>query len=185
MVVITSGVKDMQAVLNLVWDKLLPAFQVGLRCPPMTRRASRSYTGRLRGLTLRPQDGSATPAKVSEQDLRVPVEPEEAGGDLRSRATTRATPSSPASTARTRRISCGRGEWKKGRIAFGPLPEQPAAASGGWTGDDTFAAKICFYETPFQVKLTLKFSGDEVRLESESNVGFGPTRQAPLVGKAE
>ena len=25
--VITSGVKDMQAVLTLVWDKLLPAFQ--------------------------------------------------------------------------------------------------------------------------------------------------------------
>ena len=84
-----------------------------------------------------------------------------------------------------RRIACGRGAWQKGRAAWGRLPEQPAAASGAWTGDDTFTAKVCFYETPFVVTIRLKFTGDEVRCESESNVGFGPTKDAPLVGKAE
>ena len=63
-----------------------------------------------------------------------------------------------------RRIACGQGAWQKGRAAWGRLPEQPAAASGAWTADDTFTAKICFTETPFVVTVRLKFSGDEVRL---------------------
>ncbi len=84
-----------------------------------------------------------------------------------------------------RRIACGSGSWKKGTFAYGPMfPEQPAAASGAWTGDDTFKAKICFYETPFIITLTLKFGGDQLLLDAASNVGFGPTKQPQLVGKA-
>ncbi|MFO0810757.1 MAG: hypothetical protein U0746_19175 [Gemmataceae bacterium] len=39
-------------------------------------------------------------------------------------------------------------------------------------------------ETPFVVTLRLTFTGDEVKCESETNVGFAATREAPLVGKA-
>ena len=83
------------------------------------------------------------------------------------------------------KIDCGHGAWRKGRMAYGPLPEQPAAVSGAWTADDTFKAKICFYETPFIITLSLKFNGDQLLVDSESNVGFGPARQSQLVGKAE
>jgi hypothetical protein len=65
------------------------------------------------------------------------------------------------------------------------MHEQPAAASGAWTADESFTAKLCFYETPFVVTVTLKFAGDEVRFNSETNVGFGATKEAQLVGKAE
>jgi hypothetical protein len=82
------------------------------------------------------------------------------------------------------RIVCGRGAWRKGRAAWGALAAQPVAASGAWTADDTFAARLCFYETPFIFTARLKFSGDEVRCDVESNVGFGPLKQAQLVGKA-
>ena len=65
------------------------------------------------------------------------------------------------------RIACGRGAWRKGRLAYGPiLPEQPAAASGAWTADDTFTAKLCFYETPFINTISLKFSGGQVQFDS-------------------
>ena len=33
--------------------------------------------------------------------------------------------------------------------------------------------------------ITLKFSGKELQVSSELNVGFGPTKEPPLVGKAE
>jgi hypothetical protein len=82
------------------------------------------------------------------------------------------------------RIACGSGNWQKGRIAWGRLPEQPAAAAGAWTADDTFTAKVCFPETPFVATIRLKFAGGEARYESEMNVGFGPAKDAPLVGKA-
>jgi hypothetical protein len=65
------------------------------------------------------------------------------------------------------------------------LPEQPAAASGAWTADDTFTAKICFTETPFTFTVALTFSGKEVKCNSEANVGFGSTKDGPLVGKAD
>jgi hypothetical protein len=84
-----------------------------------------------------------------------------------------------------RKIMCGHGAWRNGRLAYGRLPEQPAAVSGAWTSDDTFTAKICFYETPFITTLRLKFTGDQLLFDSESNVGFGQTKQAQLVGKAE
>jgi hypothetical protein len=63
-------------------------------------------------------------------------------------------------------------------------PEQPAAASGAWTAADTFTAKICFYETPFIITLTMKFDGDRLLLDSRSNVGFGATKMPQLAGKA-
>jgi hypothetical protein len=83
------------------------------------------------------------------------------------------------------RIVSGRGAWQMGRGAWGRLPAEPVAASGAWTADDTFTARLCFYETPFIFTARLKFSGDEVRCEVESNVGFGPPKQARLVGKAK
>jgi hypothetical protein len=82
-------------------------------------------------------------------------------------------------------IACGYGAWTKGRATWGSSPERPAAACGAWTADDTFTAKICFFETPFVSTVRLKFSGDELRLSSESNVGFGSTRDSELVGKIE
>jgi hypothetical protein len=83
------------------------------------------------------------------------------------------------------RIDCGRDAWRKGRVTFGVAEERPAAARGAWTSDDTFTAKICFYETPFINTLRLSFKGNEVRLVSEANVGFGSMRESALVGKSE
>jgi len=83
------------------------------------------------------------------------------------------------------RAACGRGVWEKGRMAWGSLPQQPAAASGAWTADNTFTARICFYETPYIVTVRLKLSGKELHCDSELNVGSGPTKEPLLVGKAE
>ena len=80
------------------------------------------------------------------------------------------------------KIACGHGMWRKGRLAYGSFPEQPIAASGAWTGEDTYTAKLSFYETPFCLTMALRFSGDEVVLDSEFNVGFGPTREPTLTG---
>ena len=62
-IAITSGVKDMQAVLNLVWDKLLPAMKPSSLAPD--EEAGKKLERTLKGLSLRPQEGSGSPAKVS------------------------------------------------------------------------------------------------------------------------
>src|SRR4051812_9372069 len=70
-VVITSGVRDMQAVLNLVWDKLLPALKSAPLDPDESSRAR--LVSKLKGLSLRPQEGSGSPAKVSGKSFVFPT----------------------------------------------------------------------------------------------------------------
>ena len=62
--------------------------------------------------------------------------------------------------------------------------EHKVAATGAWTADDTFAVKLCPYETPFYVTLSFRFQGDELRFDSEYNASFGPTTLPQLVGRA-
>jgi hypothetical protein len=172
----------MQSVLDLVWDKLLPAMTTA---PLATDDESRKKLEvALSGLKLRPQTGSGSPAKAANKTYLFPA------NDRKLEAITlKSNESGDAVTLLARiggaeqKIECGHDAWNKGRMTFGPLSEQPAAVSGAWTADDTFTAKICFYETPFILTFNLKFAGDELLFDSQSNVGFGATKQGQLVGK--
>lgn len=183
-IAITSGVRDMQAVLNLIWEKLTPALKTAPL--PADDRAAAKLEARLKGLALRPQDGMAAAAKVSGKRYAFPT------NDRKLEAITLETEDRDGRVAlvsrvngKEQRIVCGRGAWEKGRAGWGLLPAQPVAASGAWTEDGVFTAKLCFYETPFILTIRLAFSGDEVRCEVAQNVGFGPLRQAPLTGKVK
>jgi CubicO group peptidase (beta-lactamase class C family) len=187
-IAITSGLGDMQGALNLVWDKLLPAIR-STSPLPADQAAAGQLQQTLKALSLRPQTGPASPADKAVLGRRyvfpandrklesIALEAEGSGGG-------------PVTlVARIdgveRRIACGPGAWEKGRAAWGRQPEQPAAASGAWTAGDTFTAKLCFYETPFILTLELTFAGDELRCAGKWNVGFGPTVEPQLVGRAE
>jgi CubicO group peptidase (beta-lactamase class C family) len=185
-VAITSAVKDMQAVLNLVWDLLLPA----LKPAPLAadEQAQERLQKRLKRFALRPQEGSASApaAKVWGRKYEFPANVQKLEAvtlerDGKDGAVTLVARLNGAE----QRFVCGPGEWRKGRGAWGLLPASPVAACGAWAAADKFAAKLCFYETPFLFTVGLKFSGDEVRCEVASNVGFWPLKPPPLVGKAK
>ncbi len=186
-VAITSGLGDMQSVLNLVWEHLLPA----MKPAPLAADddARKKLELKLADLSLRPQEGSASNEKAASVSGKKYVFP--ANERKLEAITLEDDGKGDAATVVARfggidrRISVGRGAWRKGRLAYGTLPEQRAAASGAWTGDDVFTVKICFYETPFIHTIRLKFSEQKLLLDSESNVAFGPKRQPQLVGTAE
>ena len=182
--VVTSGVKDMQAVLNVAWDKLMPALKSEASLPA-DREAAERLAQRLKGLALRPPAGTATGPVSGKTYVFAPNERKLESLRLETGGTDGAVTVVATVGGAERRVECGRGAWLKGRSAWGRLAEQPVAAAGAWTAGDTFTAKLCFYETPFVVTVTLKFAGEELHLTSESNVGFGPTREPPLVGKAQ
>jgi hypothetical protein len=188
-VAITSGVGDMQAVLNLVWAHLLE----GMEAEPLP--ADDSGRDRLRkklaSLELPPQAGQATSPVADEVSGRVYALPENDGlieavgleaGD---------------ETTLVLRIDgqdwwlpCGSDGWRGGsRLPFGgramARTEQPVAASGAWTGDHTYTVKLCLHETPFCATLGLEFQGDVLLFDQEMNVGFGPTKRPQLVGRVK
>ena len=181
--VITSGVKDMQAVLNIAWDKLLPAMKSSTLPPDEAARQKLERT--LKGLALRTPEGSGSPPQVAGKTYRFPENERKLESVALEGDGTHGPVTLVARIAGVeRRTPIGRGTWVKGRGAWGRLAEQPLAASGAWTADDTYTAKLCFYETPFTVTVRLKFTGDELQCASEANVGFGSTREPALVGKA-
>ena len=186
-IAITSGVKDMQSVLNLVWERLLPAMQKG----PLAadQGAQTTLERKLSGLSLKPQEGKATAqtaARFSGKTYAFPANDRKLEKitlvcDDKDGSVTLGVQSRGA----FQKISCGQGKWVKGRLAYGTFREQPVGASGAWTANDTYTAKLCFYETPFTVTMALKFSGEQVFCDTASNVAFGPTEQPRLTGKLE
>ena len=181
-IAITSGLKDMQAVLDLVWDKLLPALSPSPL--PADEEADRKLECVLKGLTFRTLGSTNPPASVSGKTYLFPsndrkleaiaIESHDQNDTLVVKL-----------DGTERRIPCGRGKWCPGRMAWSALPEQPIAACGAWGEDGSFTAKLCFCETPFTVMIKLKLSRDELQFDSEQNVNFGPTAHGTLAGKAQ
>ena len=191
-VVITSGVRDMQAVMNLVWEKLLPAMRA--HALPEDAAARRRLAAKLAGLTLRPAPGKPTGALATSTSGRW-FEFPDSNRAIRAVALD-FDPQSPALLVRTAdgetRTPIGIGSWVKSRGGFTAgldrllsVPAHPLiAASGAWTADDVFSVKLVLYETPYYARLTFRFDGDRLLLDTEYNVSFGPTAQPQLIGRS-
>ena len=68
-------------------------------------------------------------------------------------------------------------------------PRQPGpwqiGASGAWTDDATYTAKLWWHETPFARTLTCRFAGDRLTVEYAPNAGFGPLDPTQLEARAQ
>ncbi|HKE55830.1 MAG TPA: serine hydrolase [Pyrinomonadaceae bacterium] len=191
-VAITSGVRDMQKVMNLVWDKLLPAMKPGRL--PENAAARRQLETRLAGLSVKvPAGQSSSPLaaaisgkwfEIAENDRGIKgvsfdfngaaptLLVRTVGGEIR-------TPIGTTAWAKSR------GSFSNGLDHFLSVPENPLVfASGGWSKDNTFTVKIVLPETPFYSTLSFAFEGDRLLLDAEHNVAFGPTKLPQLVGQA-
>ncbi len=192
-IAITGGTKNLQVILNLVWDKLLPAMQPAPL--PANAESDQKLERALAGLTLHQPQGSATAAIAAQVSGRTYLFPTNAQNidavtfDFKGSDATLVV----RSLGREHRIACGSGVWRKGRTAFvagadwriAEPVEQPVAASGAWTTDDTYTLKLSYYETPLAITLTCRFAGDRVLLLNvEYSVEFAPTNPPQLVGEA-
>ena len=191
-VAVTSGVRDMQAVMNLVWDKLLPAMTSGPL--PENSAAQRALQARLARLTVRMPAGRPDVPLAATVAGRWYSMPDNARGiqgimlDFSSRP--------HALVVRTatgeERTAIGHGAWARSRSGFASGMErilsvspQPAlAAAGAWTADSTFTMKIVAPETPFYSTLVFHFDGARLLLDTEHNVNFGATKLPRLEGMA-
>ena len=185
-VALTSGTRDMQNVLNLIWDKLLPAMQPSAL--PANADGHRKLEYALSHLTLpSPRGANSSPltSKISGKRFVFPANDQK----LEAIAFESGDGDVPTLVARVRgtdyRLASGRAEWRKGRLAYGSLVEQPVAVAGAWTADDTYTTKLCFPQTPTCVTASLKFSGNQLLYDAEYNVSFAATKQPQLVGHAE
>ena len=189
----TGAVEDMQAVLDLVWARLLPAMQKGALEDDTA--AHGALTERLEHLHLPPLRGERTvplenevlgktyrfSASGSAPELLLTLNREGEGWDITLRG-----------ADGEHHVGCGYGVWGAGETAFpnpGPTPFQvrspepaPTRTSGAWTGPDTFAFKLYFSETPHALTFTCRFGETSLQLERRWNVQFGPLSLPTLTG---
>ena len=190
-IAITSGVRDMQKVMNLVWDKLLPAMKPGRM--PENSAARRQLQERLAKLSVKLPNGTASSALAANVSGKwFELEENDRGIKAVSFDFKSASPLLVVQTANGEtRTPIGTNSWARGRRSFNnglvralSVPEDPlVATSGAWTSDNIFTMKIVLYETPFYSTANFKFEGDRLLIDSEHNVAFGPTKLAQLVGK--
>lgn len=190
-VAITSGLGDMQSVLNLVWEYLLPAMHPDSSAAKGESPSDAALRARLRGLALPAPTGSSrsdTAARVSGKVYQFGENPQKierlsitfAGGEAQLVL---------LDGKGERTVRCGTSKWLETRAPIGRelsmLSDQPAAraaAQGAWTDPETFRMRLCFYESPFVQTLTLKFKENSVEFIADANVG--PPPAPPVTGRA-
>jgi CubicO group peptidase (beta-lactamase class C family) len=179
---INSGLADMQAPLNIVWDCLLPEMQTKpLRENPA---ANQRLTEKLSGLALDPrQSGSITGSarRVSDKTYRL---------DENKMGLTGFSMHFDAEGCKVilkgnqgeYAIQCGHGVWQESQVPMLDRGPQLAYASGAWTAEDTYEVTARFVETPFIQTMTCKFGRTRVSIATKINVSLWPTRFPTLTG---
>lgn len=188
---ITSGLDDMQRPLDLVWEHLLPAMQAA-PLPP-NEQAQAALARKLASLELPHLQGAATSptaARVSGRTFTLAENPEQ----FKSVVFTFSPEQAAIRFSDDVQIACGYGHWAYSTVMLLPLDyrmrgygdfpsDWKVAASGAWTDDNTYTAKVWWIETPFAVTLTCRFDGDTVSIAQRGNVGFAGLQGATFTGQ--
>jgi CubicO group peptidase (beta-lactamase class C family) len=176
---ITSGLGDMQAPLNLVWEILLPAFQA----TPLATNSSahEALDARLSHLQIQPLQ-SSTAGTVWQQQyhtdvnrlgiMGVAVDFHAAVGTLTLQL-----------KDRSEQIPIGIGHWREGMINLFSermmMNPTRIRSNGAWQSPDLFEAEIRLVETPFVYRMRIHRS-DTLTIELRVNVSFEPIETITL-----
>jgi len=179
---ITGGVGDMQTVLTLVWEHLLPALYAPDPLPP-DERAQSALQQTLNGLTLPPPSGQpATSQAHPLWGIRYALEANMFGVDG---VTFDRADSGYIVTfdnaGGIHPIPCGASVWHEGVTAvFGK--DDAIAASAVWRDEETLLLTLRWLETPFFYTLPCRFAATALTIDGTVNVAFEDTHFT-LVGR--
>jgi CubicO group peptidase (beta-lactamase class C family) len=189
---ITSGLGNMQQVLDLVWAHLLPGLKP--EALPADAEAQARLAAKLAELSLRPATGErASPAAAAAFGRTFVFDDNEKGlQTLTLKPSDNCVSIALRNVHGEQRIDCGFGHWVAGEVTFEKpltLPvgtangRQPVAASGAWLTPDLYTACVYFRETPYRLTLSLRFKDDRLYLDLAYNVMFGPKKAWSLLGR--
>ncbi len=180
---IISGVRDMQAVLDKVWEHLLPAMQ------PEELPANPQAYGELRDklatlslplpkgqpLSPRAEQWSGKAYKLESNDLKLESVAIEFGSE-RSTLTLR-------DERGEHTVQAGCATWLKGTTGTREQGGEPVAACGAWTAADTYEVRVCYYEGELCPVFRFHFTNGELQLETEPNVSWDTPTVTKITGR--
>ncbi|MCZ8516921.1 serine hydrolase [Paenibacillus filicis] len=181
-VAFTSGTSDMQAVLNLVWELLLPAMQPGSL--PANDEAASALKAQLEGLAMNlPREQHDSPR---EQTISGKVFKLDDNGEGWNTFSIRFNNDEAAVVIQNNdgehAIRCGRGVWVNGASSIRQGIERRIASSFTWRDPDTLELTFRIVETPFGYSVVCRMEDEGIVLGIKQNVGAFDS--APIRGKA-
>jgi CubicO group peptidase (beta-lactamase class C family) len=182
---ITSGSKDMGAIMNLVWKHLLPAMKN--ESLPENGSSLRVLQAKLQTLALPVPEGKAKPQRdpsVSGKTYTLQPNPEGITAVQFNLASKTPSVRFTRSTG-SYDLPVSYGSVIPGRYRAPIGPEEPAASAYAWTSGDTLLIRSYLHETPYYHEYKVVFSGKEVKIKREANVGFNPANRLELKGKID
>ena len=75
------------------------------------------------------------------------------------------------------------GTWLKGTTNLRGYDDEPVAATGAWTAEDTFEARFCYYDSFFCPVFRFRYTGGELRMDVEPNVSWGLPTETVITGE--
>jgi len=181
---ITSGSSDMQGILNMVWEHLLPAMEEDA-LPPDDEGLS-LLNEKLQGLAINTVEGEEKSPNASLFSAKTYiVEPNdraiesiafdfEASPDMITIKSEKGEQS----------FRVGYGTMEMGSMINPRLVSREIAVSGAWETQDKYHVKIIYYEIPHEIEYTFQFNEDRLLWDTDLNVSFDPTSFEQLKGKA-
>ena len=165
-VAITAGLQNMQQVLDLIWEELLPNLQ--------SERISVTEPVQFPEMCL-PKAGGASASPLTAQFNGRRWKLSENPG-LFSHVTFHFTESGVtlefAAAATTETLTAKYGDWSVGQIRLENDAPRRYAASAGWAKPDELQLHICCYEQPFTIELRCLFTQNHLTLEMKFNVAW-------------
>jgi len=182
---ITSAVDDMQSVLNMVWEHLLPAFgKAKLEADPAAHKA---LCKRCSSLAQKPPTGLSQPAIASQVSGKTfSFEPN--AQKIKSMQFDFKGSECILTVKAGRRkyhLTCREGAWLEGVAPGFGYPPVPVVTCGVWKGEEAYQVVMRYIETPATQTMTCHFAGRQVTIDGEMNGSFGPKELPQLVGKME
>jgi CubicO group peptidase (beta-lactamase class C family) len=189
-IAITSGVYDMGAVMNLVWEELLPHFKteaipenpatyeklklktVNLTLPAVAGNSSSSSSKKLKRKTF----------KVDENSTQVDEIQFELHGDNHRIHFLR--------DDQTETLELGFNSFEEGRlnypVAYTPNWDHKIGASGAWITEQEYEVRIYFSEAPERLTYVFKFEEDQVTWSSRLEFSLlSDGKPVEVTGKSE
>lgn len=169
---INSGLRDMQVILDKVWEHLLPAMHPDPL--PADARAYEMLRQKLANLSLpRPAGNrsslwaekcSGQTYALEENEMQV-KSVTLAFGDEYSQLIVR-------DVRGEHTVQIGIDAWRTDSNNLRGYGAEPVATCGAWTSEDTYELRICYTESEFCQIFRFRFTSDELHLEVEPNVSW-------------
>jgi len=181
--VINSGLRDMQRVLDLAWEHLLPA--MGADALPADPASHDALCEKLAGLSLPLPEGQPTSPNATEwSGTTWALDQNELGletvaftfGDGPATITMR-------DGSGEHPVAAGSGVWDTGTTSLRGKGDEPVAAAGAWMADDTFEVRACFTESETCLIYRARFAAAALQLELVPNVSWGPADVIAITGR--